>query len=139
LLDIIESFQAPIIWAWPNHLSSSKAHSLVVRFILYVVDLMIYSKQLQIESRLIISFNLTYLVTSGHFTYETESPWPWHFKHSHRWKRQSWSKFASHYAWGTNWVCECKVDVKSTWISTRHQMDHVSWSLGLFSKTTSWR
>ena len=32
------------------------------------------------------------------------------------------------------WVCECKMDVKSTWIPTWHQMDHVSWSLGLFSK-----
>ena len=28
--------------------------------------------------------------------------------------------------------------VKSTWIPTWHQMDHFSWSLGLFSKTTSW-
>jgi hypothetical protein len=44
-------------------------------------------------------------------------------------------KFSSHYAWGTNGVCECKMDVKSTW----HRMDHVSWSLGLFSKTTFWR
>ena len=75
----------------------------------------------------------------GHFTHETESPWPLHFKHSHWWKRRSRSKFASHYAWGTNGVCECKMDVKSTWIPTWHQMDHVSWSLGLFSKTTSWR
>jgi hypothetical protein len=30
------------------------------------------------------------------------------------------------------------MDVKSTWISTWHRMDHVSWSLGLYSKTTSW-
>ena len=44
------------------------------------------------------------------------------------------SKFASHYAWGTNIVCECKMDVKSTWIPTWHQMNHVSWLLGLFSK-----
>ena len=29
-------------------------------------------------------------------------------------------------AWGTNGVCECKMDVKSTWIPTWHQMDHVS-------------
>ena len=29
--------------------------------------------------------------------------------------------------------------LKSTWFPTRHQMDRVSWSLGLFSKTTSWR
>jgi hypothetical protein len=47
--------------------------------------------------------------------------------------------FTSHYAWGTNGVCECKMDVKSTWIPTWHQMDHVSWSLGLLSKTISWR
>ena len=62
-----------------------------------------------------------------HFTHETESPWPLHFKHFHWWKRGSWSKFASHYAWGTNGICECKMDVKSTWISTWHWMDHVSW------------
>jgi hypothetical protein len=54
----------------------------------------------------------------GHFTHETESPWPLlHFKHSHWWNRRSWSKFAtSHYAWGTKGVWECKMDVKSTWI-----------------------
>ena len=28
---------------------------------------------------------------------------------------------------------------KSTWIPTWHPMDHVSQSLGLFSKTTCWR
>ena len=28
-------------------------------------------------------FNLT----EGHFTHKTESPWPVHFKHSHRWKK----------------------------------------------------
>ena len=76
----------------------------------------------------------------GHFTHEAASPWPLHVKHSHWWKRRSRSKFASHYAWGTNGVlCECKMDVKSTWILTWYQMDHVSWSLGLFSKTISWR
>ena len=69
----------------------------------------------------------------------TESPWPLHFKHSHRWKRRSWSNFLSHYAWGTNAVCKFKMDVKSTWIPTWHRMDHVSWSLGLFSTTTSQR
>jgi hypothetical protein len=31
------------------------------------------------------------------------------------------------------------MNVKSTWIPTYYQMDDVSWSLGLFSKTTSWR
>ena len=61
----------------------------------------------------------------GHFTHETESMWPVHLKHSHRWKRLSRSMFASHYAWGTNKVCVCKMDVKSAWIPTWHQMDHV--------------
>ena len=36
--------------------------------------------------------------------------------HSHWWIRRSRSKIASHYAWETNGVCECKMDVKSTWI-----------------------
>ena len=36
------------------------------------------------------------------------------------------------YARGTDGVCECKMDTKSTWIPTWHQMDHLSWSLGLF-------
>ena len=40
------------------------------------------------------------LLTWGHFTYETESPWPLHFKHSRWLKRRSRSKFPSHYAWG---------------------------------------
>ena len=31
------------------------------------------------------------------------------------------------------------MDVKSTWISTWHRMDYVSRSVGLFSKTISWR
>ena len=48
----------------------------------------------------------------------------------HWWKRQSRSKFASHYAGGTNGVCECKMNVKSPQIiPTRHRMDQVSWSL----------
>jgi len=49
-------------------------------------------------------------------------------------KRRSLSKFASHYTWGTNIVCECKMVVNSTWIPTWHRMDHVLWSLGLFQK-----
>ena len=47
----------------------------------------------------------------GHFTHETESPWPLHFKYSHWWNRRSRSKFALHRAWGTNIICECKMDV----------------------------
>ena len=68
---------------------------------------------------------LWHVSNKGHFTHETESPFPLHFKHSHWWKTQSRFKFASHYTWGTNGVCECKIDVKSTWIPTWHQMDHV--------------
>ena len=44
-------------------------------------------------------------------------------------KGRSRSKFAAHYAWGTSRVCECKMDVKSTWTHTWRWMDHVSWSL----------
>jgi hypothetical protein len=42
----------------------------------------------------------------GHFTHETESPWWLHFKHPHSQRRQSQSKFALHYAWGTYGICE---------------------------------
>ena len=77
--------------------------------------------------------------TKGDFIHEIDNPWPLPFEHSHQWKRWSWSKFASHYTWGTNGVCECNMDVKSTHTPTWHRMDHVSWSLRLFKKTTSWR
>ena len=63
--------------------------------------------------------------TEGHFTHEIDSPWPLHFKNSHWWKRQSQSKFASHYAWGTDGVRECTIDVTSIRIPTWHPMDHV--------------
>jgi hypothetical protein len=50
-------------------------------------------------------------------------------------KRRSWSKFTSqYYVWGTNKVCECKMDVKSTCIPTWHQMDHVRGHLDYFLK-----
>ena len=75
----------------------------------------------------------------GHFTHAIDNPRPLHFKHSYWRKWRSQYKSASHYAWGTNIVCGCKMDVKSIWILTWHRMEHVSWSLGLFSKTTSWR
>ena len=56
-----------------------------------------------------------------------------HFKHSHWWKWWRRSNFAtSHYAWGTNGVCECKMDVKSTWTPTWHWMDNffaVTWTI----------
>jgi len=53
----------------------------------------------------------------GHFTHKTESPWPSHFKHSHWWRKRSWSKFASHYAWGADGVRECKMDGKIYMVS----------------------
>ena len=62
-------------------------------------------------------------------TYKTRGPWSLHFKHSHWWKRWSRSKFASHYAWGTDGVSKWKINVKSTWNSSWYQIDHVSWSL----------
>jgi hypothetical protein len=39
----------------------------------------------------------------------------------------------------TEYVNARWMDIKSTWIPTRHQMDRFPWSLGLFLKTTSWR
>ena len=36
-------------------------------------------------------------------------------------------------------ISECKMNVKSTWIPIWHRIDHVSWSLGLFSNITSWK
>jgi hypothetical protein len=61
-------------------------------------------------------------------------PWNWGPLHTRDWEpmtmtlqalslleRRSRSKFASHSAWRTNRVCECMMDVKSTWIPTWHQ------------------
>ena len=39
----------------------------------------------------------------------------------------------------TNRLSECQMNVRCIWISMWHQMDHVSWSLELISKTSSWR
>jgi hypothetical protein len=61
---------------------------------------------------------ITPIYLKGHFTHDSESPYLVHSKHSHWWKRRSWSKFASHYTWGPNKVCECKMDITSTWIPT---------------------
>ena len=73
-------------------------------------------------------------VTQGHFTHETESPWPIHFKHSHWWKRQSRSKFAtSHYARGTNGGCMwmqdgCKVCMDS-YVASYGSCFMVTWTI----------
>jgi hypothetical protein len=55
-------------------------------------------------------------------------------RHSHWWKRRNRSRFTSHYACGTNGVCECKMDVRSTWISTWYKMDHIHGHLDYFQK-----
>ena len=39
----------------------------------------------------------------------------------------------------TEYISECTMHVKSTWIPTWYPMDHISCSLGLFPKTISWR
>ena len=62
----------------------------------------------------------------GHFTQDTESPWPVHIKHSHG------SKFTSHYAWGTNRVCECKMDVKvymDSYMASNRSCFMVTWTI----------
>ena len=68
-------------------------------------------------------------LTKDHFTHETESSWPLHLKRSHWRKRRSRSKFG----WGTNEVCECKMNVMSTWISTWHHWNGsyfmVTWTI----------
>jgi hypothetical protein len=108
-----------------------KVYAGVFRFVFLVLHLLL----------IICVFDV--VLYKGHFTQETESPWPVDFKHSCWWTRWRRSKFASHYACGTNGVCECKMDGKSTWIPpgipTWHRQDRVSWSLGLFSRTASWR
>ena len=67
-----------------------------------------------------------------HFTHKTASPWPLHFKHSHWWKRRSRSKFASHYAWGTNGVCEYKMDVivyMDSYMASNESCFMVTWTI----------
>ena len=72
--------------------------------------------KMDIQWRVLLGYKTLGPSYQGHVTHETESPWPLHFKHSRRWRTRSRSKFASsHHAWGTNGVCECKMDEKSTW------------------------
>ena len=63
------------------------------------------------------------------------------FKHSHWWKTWSRSKsVASHYAQGTNGVCECKMDVEvymDSYMATNGSCFMVTWTI--LKKTTSWR
>ena len=72
-------------------------------------------------------------LSKGHFTHETDNPWPSHFKHSHWWKRQSCSKFASHYTWGTNGVYKwmqygCKVYMDS-YMASNGSCVMVTWTI----------
>ena len=75
---------------------------------------------------------LSTLHTTGHFTHETESPWPLHFKHSHWWERRSRSKFTSHYAWGTvgvMWMQDgCKVSMDS-YMASSGSCFMVTWTI----------
>jgi hypothetical protein len=54
-------------------------------------------------------------------------------------KRWSQSKFAARYTWRTNGVSGCKMNVRSAWIPTWHQMDHVFVVTWTMFKTASWR
>jgi hypothetical protein len=55
-----------------------------------------------------------------------------HFKYSHWWKRQSQSKFTSHYTWGANGVCNCKMDVKvymDSYMASNGSCFMVTWTI----------
>jgi hypothetical protein len=69
------------------------------------------------------------LHSKGHFTHETENPGPYHFtfKHSHWWKRRSRSKFASHYAWGTNGVYKWMQDGCKVYMAPNGSCFMVTW------------
>ena len=71
-------------------------------------------------------------ITKGHFTHETESPWPLHFKHSHWWKRLSRSKFASHYARGTNqwsmWMQDGCIVYMDSYMALNGSCSTVTWT-----------
>ena len=76
----------------------------------------------------------------GHSTHEIESPLSYFTSSTLIGGKGGSGPSSLHTTFeGTNGVCECKMDVKSTRIPTLHQMDRVSWSLGLFSKFASWR
>ena len=85
-----------------------------------------------------VFYYLTYylLLIWGHLTHETESPWPLPLQALSLVENAGpvRVRFTLRLRGPTEWVCACWMDVKSTWIPTWHQMDHVSWSLGLFIK-----
>ena len=112
-----------MMWTYDKH---SKVHITSLNLGLWCYGAKVTLVSMCIEGIEVASLVLTLMMvisvvhsigdSQSHFTHKTESPWPFHFGHSHWWKRRSRSKFASHYAWGTNGVCEYKMDVKSTWI-----------------------
>jgi len=57
--------------------------------------------------------------------------------HSHWWKRRSSPSSLHTTLEGPTEYANARWMVMSTWIPTWHRMDHVSWSLELFPKTTS--
>ena len=72
----------------------------------------------------------------GHFTDETEGLCPFQAISLVEKVEPAQVRFTLLKVQKTNGVSKCKMDVKSTWISTWHQMDHVSWSLGGRPTTT---
>jgi hypothetical protein len=70
-------------------------------------------------------------VCKGHFTHKTESPWPSHFKHSHWWKKQSPSKFASKFTLHLR-------DQRSMWMQDGYQVhmdSYMAWNGSCFMVT----
>ena len=99
------SLRATTTWDWEPETITLQASSLVEKVELVQVRLrdqrsMWIPPSLVLPSTHVVDLQLRF--SKGHFTHETESPRPSHFKHPHWWKRWSRSKFA----WGTNGVCE---------------------------------
>ena len=68
-----------------------------------------------------------YLKVEGRFTHKIEGPWPFHFKHSHRWKKAEpvQVRITLRLKEQRSIISGCKMDVKSTWIPTWHQLDRL--------------
>jgi hypothetical protein len=72
---------------------------------------LVLEKILKNRQYVVKTMEITYMMLHvGHFTHVTEGPNLVNFKYSHWWKGWSWSKFAPHYAWGTNGVSD-----QTTW------------------------
>ena len=68
----------------------------------------------------------------GHFTHETESLRPLHFKHSRWWKRWSRSKYTSHYARGTKrsmWMQDGFKVYMDSYMASNGSCSMVTWTI----------